>query len=100
MSKAVLVMDMPKACRNCRFCCEIDFGTDATCYAMSNYDGIYGIRTDANIDVDYWQSKPDWCPLNQIPEKKPEYLSMNSEKGYCDGWNACIDAIGGGHDDI
>ena len=22
--------------------------------------------------------------------------SINSKKGYCDGWNACIDAIGSG----
>lgn len=67
MSKAVFVMDMPEK-RECRYC-EI-----------------------------YETCRQRWkpCPLKPIPEKKPEYLSINSEKGYCDGWNACIDAICGG----
>lgn len=81
MSKAVLVMDMPENCYQC------PFGND-----------------DAECDVigrpfNQKKEKPDWCPLRQMPEKKPEYLSINSKKGYCDGWNACIDAIGGGEDD-
>ena len=91
MSKAILVMDMPEACRYCRFCCEIDFGTDAICYAASNYDGIYGIRTDANIDVDYWQSKPDWCPLKELPEKM-KYCN-GTYNGQVKGWNLCLDEI-------
>lgn len=36
--------------------------------------------------------KPDWCPLVPLPEKMPTYLCINSEKGYCEGRNDCIDA--------
>ena len=83
MSKAVFVMDMPEDCGDChcikfvngRFMCHLK-------------DKICG---DAR--------KPDWCPLRPIPDKKPTYLVINNEHGYCEGWNACIDAIGGGDGD-
>ena len=38
--------------------------------------------------------KPDWCPLNPIPEKQ---INNNLYDEYYDGfnagWNACIDEI-------
>ena len=34
MSKAILVMDMPDSCLDCRFCREIDEGTEACCEIM------------------------------------------------------------------
>ena len=36
---------------------------------------------------------PDWCPLRELPVEKELYLSINSEKGYCVGWNACLGEI-------
>ena len=77
MSKAVLVMNMPENCQEC------PMKHDDYCEA------------DAEKRNAYFHEIPDWCPLVPLPEKKPEYLSVNSEKGYCDGWNACIDAITG-----
>lgn len=84
MSKAVFVMDMPKnGCMDCDACRDSLFKT--ICGITGN--GVSGNRERGGF--------PNDCPLKPIPEKKPEYLSINSEKGYCDGWNACIDAICG-----
>lgn len=86
MSKAVLVIDMPESCMGCNF---------MYCDILGNTESCQAKETARTIDLEKYD-KPDWCPLRPVPEKKPEYLSINSEKGYCDGWNACIDAIGGG----
>lgn len=91
MSKAILVMDMPKKCYDCPFLNE-----DVECLAFNtNY-----------IEVDGLKKKPDWCPLVPMPEKKPESaagISFNLNGSRCEtvgdkyvrGWNACIDAITG-----
>lgn len=81
MSKAVLVMDMPESCMGC----PVEQGDYCDPYCGA----------DAKSRDAFFRERPEWCPLVQLPEKKPEYLSVNSEKGYCDGWNACIDAITG-----
>lgn len=83
MPKAVLVMDMPECCPDCRF-----FESDwRECYAISKR---------YNRDIMTEEAKPNWCPLRELPEKMPELKS-----GYEDistsirrvGWNACLDAI-------
>lgn len=88
MSKAVLVMDMPDSCYKCPFCND-----DAECDVVG--------RT---FDVNPKKGKPDWCLLRQIPEKKerlnvPNNYNGGYSHGYVGGWNACIDAIGGGEVD-
>lgn len=86
MSKAVLVMDMPSSCDKCNFQqCGI-------CHAVRK--SICGTPTDL-------KSKPDWCPLKPMPEKKDICGTYNSEyyaKGGMMpstkmGYNACIDEI-------
>lgn len=72
MSKSVLVIDTPETCVDCIFCQEFGIGgrKRACCYATngdSKNDMIYGYR----------QSKPDWCPLKLLPEKK-EYVNPTS----------------------
>ena len=83
MGKAVLVMDMPDSCYKC------PFGND-----------------DAECDVigrpfNQKKEKPDWCPLRPMPEKLKNHYSIDNilQLGEKAGWNACIDAIGGGEDD-
>lgn len=77
MSKSVLVVDTPKSCSDCVF--EIDI--DLACYLMAP-----GEESDSwrDIDCDHYQSKPDWCPLKELPEE--EYYDG------CDlwerGWNS------------
>ena len=100
MSKAVLVMDMPNNCMECVFCFEIDEGIEASCMISiepNDEDLCRAIE-------DYCQCKPDWCPLNPMPEKKPERtIRSRGEGGIFEiyeaplpenkGWNDCIDAI-------
>ena len=86
--KAILVIDMPSSCIDCRFCREIDEGTNACCEIMSEPGDSELCRM---IDVSYPQEKPDWCPLKPMPEK-PDYPPIN-ENSYVAGYNACIDEI-------
>lgn len=70
MSKSIVVVDTPETCVDCIFCQEYGIGSRkyAFCYVtngdsendMKPIDCIYGYR----------QSKPDWCPLKLLPEKK------------------------------
>nr|DAP33803.1 MAG TPA: protein of unknown function (DUF2093) [Caudoviricetes sp.] len=85
MAKAVLVMDMPKTCKDCS--CKYPSYKD---YAL--YDCAITGKT-VPIDGGRYGEKPYWCPLRELPEKKELYLSINNQKGYCDGWNACLDKI-------
>lgn len=71
MSKSVLVIDTPKNCYDCPFgteycgdheyegCCEL-----ADCL---DYDAI--LMTEEHYDYES-ESRPDWCPLKPLPEKK------------------------------
>ena len=83
MAKAVLVMDMPESCPDCRF-----FESDwRECYAISKR---------YNRDIMTEEAKPNWCPLRELPEKMPdlEHGYENVEKSIIRiGWNACLDAI-------
>lgn len=84
MSKAVLKMSMPEACRFCRL------RYDYRCFA----DGGRRIMDKS--------TKPDWCPLRLLPDRKPpmqfigETPSKEQYTEYDKGWNACLDAITGG----
>ena len=84
MSKAILVMDMPKNCFDCRFQ-EMGF-----CEAVHSVGEM--------IPDDDLESKPDWCPLREMPEKKKTIgTESETERIYMNcSWNDCIDAIGGG----
>ena len=78
MAKAVLVMDMPDRCNDC--------------YAVHmSQNGKFCRAAEESLPVK--AERPDWCPLRELPEKKELYLSINNQKGYCDGWNACLDKI-------
>lgn len=85
MPKAVLVMDMPECCPDCRF-----FESDwRECYAISKR---------YNRDIMTEEAKPNWCPLRELPEKKEELAIEQYEfgglgKAFVSGWNACLDAI-------
>ena len=56
---------------------------------MKLIDCIYGYR----------QSKPDWCPLKPLPEKKEYIVPIDNVESQKDiitvGRNACIDKITG-----
>ena len=53
---------------------------------MKPIDCIYGYRN----------SKPDWCPLNQLPKKDDFDDPYDAYyTGYSDGWNKCLKGIVG-----
>lgn len=83
MPKAVLVMDMPESCPDCRF-------------FKSDWRECYAISKRYNRDIMTEEAKPNWCPLRELPEKMPdlEHGYENVEKSIIrTGWNACLDAI-------
>lgn len=90
MSKAVLVMDMPSKCREC-LCWSINNRGDAICKAKRKF-----------IDTGDG-SKPNWCPLRELPEKKDlkelAKHSLGEDYIWSEGWNACINEILGEQED-
>lgn len=89
MSKAILVMDMPKSCKDCR----IRFSNSWSDYCPYEKTGTYYEDVD---DFVYHNSKPNWCPLKEVPEKKNsiyKYPSFSYGEGWDKGYNACIDKI-------
>lgn len=89
MSKAILVMGMPDCCGRCPL-------------AEDDPSGSYCIAHDEDyIDIpDTMGGKPDWCPLQELPERK-KYENLkdgNGLKAWGNGWDACLDAIEGGED--
>lgn len=88
MAKAILVMDMPGSCFQCRFL-RIDtehVGVIESCGAL---------EVDDRLDTESYD-KPEWCPLRELPEKIPdlEHGYENVEKSIIRiGFNACLDEI-------
>ena len=74
MSKAVLVMDMPKDCYECKLQDWL------TCR----------IAKQCNTS----HSRPDWCPLREVMEKKEADIYTTAyDKATIIGYNACIDEL-------
>lgn len=78
MGKSILVIDTPESCTECTF---------------SEYQGIVCRATGLNKSHSN-PEKPDWCPLQDAPNKKGKNPYHNErESGYVDGWNDCLDQI-------
>lgn len=78
MSKAILVMDMPSCCYECKFIllghCSLDLHST-------------NVIQDGN-------TKPDWCPLREVPKKQSLNGGLSEfQMGARSGYNACIDEI-------
>lgn len=75
MAKAILVLDMPENCFNCKL------------QDWANCRIVKGCHAGEN--------RPDWCPLKEVPERA-------YHENYCDGgrydkgYNDCLDEILGG----
>lgn len=100
MSKSVLVMDTPETCLDCMFCFELDEGIEACCSVMSD-DKDNSLLKEIICEDGYCQSKPDWCPLKEVPkEEYSEYCFDEYCDGYDGGWNAFRDRILGENKDV
>lgn len=83
MSKAILVMDMPKSCRECSLAenRSIQLEESYICSPKRKW------ATDKECE-----SRQNWCPLKEVPQKKKDTLMTNYSR-YVRGWNDCIDRI-------
>lgn len=87
MSKAILVIDMPKACEDCPLSLDTEKENTNLCRGCEKYS--------FNPDS---RSRPDWCPLTEVFKKKASKLPPMADMpmrytNYEKGWNACIDEI-------
>lgn len=94
-NKSVLILDTPETCVDCQFCYELDEGIEACC-SITDDDKDKSLMKEIDCEDGYCKSKPDWCPLMDLPEKDDfddpyeEYYT-----GYHDGWNRCLKEIVG-----
>ena len=90
MSKSILVIDTPENCIECHFFAERLCG-----------NGRCTLNQDtSNVILDV--IKPRWCPIRDLPEKKPkaEYqgngcfgINEAMKNSFDMGFNSCIDEI-------
>ena len=100
MNKSVLAMNTPENCYNCPFgigyCGDLEYEGLCELADCLDYDVI--LMTEEHYDCES-KSRPDWCPLNPLPEKKEYIVPINNVESQKDiiavGWNACIGAITG-----
>ena len=89
MSKAILVIDMPKSCKDCAINFVDEYSYWCPVEVPENQTDVYSYMEKSE--------KPVWCPLMPAPEPQLiwyEDESSNWERGY----NDCLREIMG--DDI
>lgn len=101
MSKSVLVMNTPENCYDCPFgtayCGELEYVGYCELAGCLDYDVI--LMTEEHYDCES-KSRPEWCPLMDLPEKdNGDYLANTFDAGFAEGRNQCIDEITGGEVD-
>ena len=101
MSKSALVMNTPENCYDCPFgtayCGELEYVGYCELADCLDYDVI--LMTEEHYDCES-KSRPDWCPLMDLPEKdNGDYPANTSDAGFAEGWNQCIYEITGGNSD-
>lgn len=82
MAKAVLVMDMAECCADCPL-----RSSEKTSYVCC-YLTLKNISS-----TDYYDKKPDRCPLRELPEKKERRIGEHGERMFRAGFNACLNEI-------
>lgn len=80
MSKAILVIDMPKSCKDCM------------CYILGLNNNFCEVTKFAIFDN---KAIPNWCPLKPIPEIKLSKIPYEADySSYTRGFDDCLDQIG------
>ena len=100
MSKSVLVVDTPKNCYDCPFgteyCGNLEY--EGCCELAECLDSDMRLITEEHYDYES-ESRPDWCPLKPLPEKKEHIVPIDNVESQKDiiavGWNACLRKITG-----
>lgn len=93
--KGFIITDIAETCLDCQFCYEMNEGIETYCSIMDNPNDTSLMR---EIDKDYCQDKPDWCPIKEVPDKKHLYAE-NGDRAldweFNVGWNSCVDCLEG-----
>ena len=94
MAKAVLVMDMPESCSECKFLYE--FQGIKKCQLMNVLNGGASMLSQNTFTL----KRHEKCPLRELPEREtdmPDADDLGAEyvRGTVDGWNACLEKITG-----
>ena len=88
MKKAVLLMDVQETCLDCNLC-VLDTDGSISCY--------YNKREICS-NVGENNSRPKWCPLRPLPDRKEiteTYKWEDRLPSFKCGWNWCLDEITG-----
>ena len=107
MNKAILVIDMPKSCADCKFC-DVEYKYDKDALSMG---ATCFLLDDKSCEEKIGESsKQVWkdCPLKEMPSRTTkEYWTCDDGTDRYDakwrkcearGYNACIDEILGGEE--
>ena len=88
MRKSVLVMKTPEKCLDCNLC-ALDMDGSLSCY-------YYKKEICSNVGEN--NSRPEWCPLRPLPDRKEiteTYKWEDRLPSFKCGWNWCLDEITG-----
>ena len=88
MKKAVLLMNVPEKCLDCNLC-VLDMDGSISCY--------YNKREICS-NVGENNSRPNWCPLKSLPDRKEiteTYKWEDRLPSFKCGWNWGLDEITG-----
>jgi hypothetical protein len=82
MDKAILVLpNNPKKCAVCQLRCSYE-------------NHLFCFMTSKDLSNDeYYNKKPDWCPLKSIPEEDNSWTGDEYYDGWRMGYNACLKKI-------
>ena len=97
MAKGIIVVDIPEKCKYCPFSVN-RIGAEHYCYIVESTGNNDAFSHP--ISTGQYYSKPDWCPIKEIPArleelKQPHSINDYQRKGFSRGWNACLDEIEG-----
>lgn len=88
MAKVMLIIDEPNSCISCP--CIYFPNTPYLNPYCKGYSNL-------SVEETYKKEKPTWCPLREVPQKKDiNEAILVSERGYVEGYNACLDELLGG----
>ena len=88
MKKVVLLMNVSEKCLDCNLC-VLDMDGSISCY--------YNKREICS-NVGENNSRPNWCPLRPLPDRKEiteTYKWEDRLPSFKCGWNWCLDEITG-----
>jgi predicted Fe-S protein YdhL (DUF1289 family) len=83
MNKAILVIDMPKNCNECKIRFDDEYSNWCP-YDNPEPNGVWKYVKKG--------AKPDWCPLKPAPEEQEIWYGDDSSD-WSKGYNSCLHEI-------